>query len=56
MSRENELGVVAIVLNQPLFPLNNEWLTFLLTPLNSVAGLLGATLLGLSYLYRKMTW
>ena len=49
------LGAAANVLGTTLIPIEGEWLDFLLAPINSVAGLIGALLLGLSYLYRRIS-
>lgn len=50
------LGVVAEVLGMSLIELENEWLAFLVAPVNSVAGLLGITLLALNALYRRLLY
>ena len=53
---QQSLGIVAEVLNTPLIPVEGEWLAFIAAPINSVAGLLAVLLLGLNYLYRKITY
>ena len=50
------LGIVADVLGRSLVNLDNEWLAFVLAPVNSIAGLLGMTLLALNALYRKLMY
>ncbi len=47
------LGVVANGLSTPLIELQNAWTALILSPLNSVAGVIGTILLMLHYLYRK---
>lgn len=50
------LGATADVLGTSLIPIEDEWLDFALAPINSIAGLFGGMLLGLSYLYRKILY
>jgi hypothetical protein len=50
------LGVVADVLGTPLLPMHDDWLAFVVAPINSVAGLVGLVLLGLNMLYRKIIY
>lgn len=50
------LGVVADVLGMSLIELESEWLAFVLAPVNSIAGLLGITLLALNALYRRLLY
>lgn len=50
------LGVVAEVLGMSLIDIESEWLAFLVAPVNSVAGLLGITLLALNALYRRLLY
>lgn len=49
------LGVVGEALSTSLFPIDHEWIAFILSPVNSVAGLVGLILVGLHYFYRKIT-
>lgn len=51
---QNSVGTVAGVLGSGLFQLDNEWAAYALGPLNSIAGLIGLTLLGLNFLFRKV--
>lgn len=51
---QNSVGFVTSTLATNLFELEGEWLSFVLSPVNSVAGLLGLLLLGLSVLYRRL--
>ena len=48
------LGNAGDALGTPLYPVKHEWIGFILTPINSVAGLIGLILLGLHYFYRKI--
>lgn len=50
------LGVIAEVLGMPLLLIHDEWLSFVIAPINSVAGLVGLVLLGLNWLYRKILY
>ena len=50
------LGVAAEVLGRSLFELDSEWLAFVLAPINSIAGLIGITLLALNSLYRRLLY
>jgi hypothetical protein len=51
---QHSLGVIGQILDTSLVDLENEWAIMFLSPLNSVAGLIGVMLLGMHYLYRKM--
>ena len=47
------VGALTQTLGETLIELDNQWVSSLLGPLNSIAGVIGATLLALQYLYRK---
>ena len=51
---QNSVGSLTQTMGAGLFQFDNEWLEYALGPLNSVAGLLGITLLGLNLLFRKV--
>ncbi len=51
---QHSLGALAEALNTPLFDTGAQWFGILLTPLNSLAGLLGLMLVGIHFLYRKL--
>ncbi|MDJ0758977.1 MAG: hypothetical protein QNJ19_06225 [Woeseiaceae bacterium] len=51
---QQSLGIAAEVLSTALIPLENEWLSFMLSPLNSIAGLVGLLLIGTQQLYRRI--
>jgi hypothetical protein len=51
---QHSLGALAEALNTPLFDTGAHWIGILLTPLNSLAGLLGLGLVGIHFLYRKL--
>ena len=51
---QHSLGALAEALNTPLFDTGAQWFGILLTPLNSLAGLLGLGLVGIHFLYRKL--
>ncbi len=53
---QSSLGAAADLLGGDLLSIEHEWLAFVLAPINSAAGVLGALLLGLHYLYRKMLY
>lgn len=53
---QQSLGVVAESLGRSLFDIEHEWLGFILGPINSIAGLVGITLLGINSLYRKIVY
>lgn len=52
---KNSVGALASAMGTSLYEFDNEWLAFLMTPVNSVAGLVGLMLLGLHMLYRRIT-
>ena len=51
---QNSVGTVAGTLGSGLLQLDNEWAAYALGPINSIAGLIGMTLLGLNFLFRKV--
>ena len=51
---QHSLGVIGQILNTSLVDLENQWAIMFLSPLNSVASLLGVMLLGMHFLYRKL--
>lgn len=51
---QNSLGILGEVLGDPLIAINDGWINYLLSPVNSIAGLIGLTLLGLNLLYRRI--
>lgn len=53
---QNSLGVITKVLGMSIYNFSNEWLAFLLAPVNTVAGILSAVLLGLHFLYRRSSF
>ncbi len=48
------LGVAAEILSTTLIPLDDEWLAFVLSPINSIAGLIGLMLIATQHLYRRI--
>ena len=46
--------MIGQILDTSLVDLENKWAIMFLSPLNSVAGLIGVMLLGMHFLYRKM--
>ncbi len=50
----SSMGLVVEILGRDLVPVGDGWLGFLLAPLNSLAGLVGMTLLGINLLFRKI--
>ena len=48
------LGVIAEKLSEPLMNLGDSWTAQLISPLNSVAGVVGMVLLMLHFLYRRV--
>ena len=48
------MGMLADRLTDPLISLNDSWLAWLISPLNSAAGVVGVILLLLHFLYRKV--
>ena len=51
---QNSVGTLTGLLGTTLIQLENEWLAMAVAPVNSIAGLVGITLLGLHALYRKI--
>ena len=51
---QNSVGVLTSALDTTLFEVNDGWLATVTAPLNSVAGLVGALLLGVHSLYRRV--
>ncbi len=51
---QDSVGVLTQVLSTTLVQLENEWMALALAPLNSIAGLIGMTFLGVHILYRRM--
>ena len=50
----SSMGLVVEILGRDLVPVGDGWLGFLVAPLNSLAGLVGMTLLGINLLFRKI--
>lgn len=50
----SSMGLVVEALSRDLVPVGDGWLGFLVAPLNSLAGLVGMTLLGLNLLFRRI--
>ena len=51
---QNSVGTITQMLGTALFEINHEWIAFAVAPVNSIAGLLGMTLLGLHAAYRRI--
>ncbi len=51
---QDSVGVLTEALSTTLVELENEWMALALAPLNSIAGLIGMTFLGVHILYRRM--
>lgn len=51
---QNTVGALIDVLSTSLIKLDSEWLSVVVAPLNSIAGLIGMMLLGFQGLYRRM--
>ena len=51
---QNSVGMLTSTMSTTLIQLENEWLTYALGPVNSIAGVLGVTLLGMQFLFRKV--
>lgn len=47
------LGILGTVMKMPVVPIQGEWASFLIEPINSVAGVLGMVLLGVHFLIRR---
>ena len=53
---QHSLGRFTEVLGRDLIPIGGGWIGFFLSPLNSIAGLVGMTLIGLNLLYRRIVY
>ena len=51
---QDTINTFTASLGTTIFPTDNEWLAFALTPVNSFSGVLGLCLLGLNFIYRKI--
>lgn len=51
---QQSLGIVADLLGTPVFTLRGDWLEFALGPINTVAGIVGAVLVSLHLLIRRI--
>lgn len=51
---QNSVGTLTGTMSASLIPIENEWLTYALGPVNSIAGVVGVTLLGMQFLFRKV--
>ncbi len=51
---QHTVGLVTGLLASDLYQFNNEWIAFVLAPINSLAGVLGLLLLGLHFMFRRM--
>ena len=51
---QNSVGTLTGTLGSGFLQLENEWVAYALGPINSIAGLIGMTLLGLNFLFRKV--
>ncbi|MEO0615742.1 MAG: hypothetical protein AAFY69_06360 [Pseudomonadota bacterium] len=51
---QQSLGVAADWLGRPIVPLEGEWLSFALSPVNTAAGVLGAVLLAIHLFLRSV--
>jgi len=51
---QSAVGAIVEVLGTPLIELNQSILAMMLTPLNSIAGVLGGVLLLVHFLYRRL--
>ena len=51
---QDSVGMLTSTMSRTLIQLENEWLTYALGPLNSIAGVVGVTLLGMQFLFRKV--
>ena len=51
---QDSVGALTSAMSRTLIQLDNEWLTYALGPLNSIAGVVGVTLLGIQFLFRKV--
>jgi len=51
---QHSVNTLTVSLGNTIYETDNEWLAFVLAPVNSFSGLLGLLLLGLHFLYRKI--
>ena len=51
---QQSLGVAAEWLGHPIFPVEGEWLSFALSPVNTAAGILGVVLLAVHLFLRSI--
>ena len=51
---QGAIGSFIDVIGRPIIDLDDGWLAMALAPVNSAAGIVGALLLGLHFLYRKV--
>jgi len=51
---QDSVGTLTSTMSRTLIQLENEWLTYALGPMNSIAGVVGVTLLGMQFLFRKV--
>ena len=51
---QNSVGTLADTMGAGLIQLDNEWVAYAVGPLNSIAGVVGVTLLGLHFLFRRV--
>ena len=51
---QNSVGTLTQVMSTSLVQLENEWLAYAVGPLNSIAGLVGMTLLGMHFMFRRV--
>jgi len=52
---QNSAGVITQVLSTSLVELESESVAMVVAPINSIAGLIGMLLLGMQFLYRRMS-
>lgn len=51
---QHYVGAFTELLGTDLFEIEHEWLSFIFGPVNSIAGLLGLTLVSLHFVYRRL--
>ena len=51
---QGTIGAAINALGTPIIEIANPWMSMVLAPVNSAAGVVGAILLGLHFLYRKV--
>ena len=51
---QSTVGVIVDILGTPLIELNEPMLAMMLTPVNSIAGVIGGVLLLVHFLYRRL--